>query len=261
VLLVAAACGAAPVAQPRSPTLRDATWFAGTWHAAELDSHWQLVGDTFWGIALSAQGGFEVNVIADTDEIGAPAQLVLVSLAGGRDPQRFALRRATPTLVELGDAHEGVVRVTKTARGWRGEFAAPAHPVVGFDMEPGTLAEPPELIATDRAFAADTAKDGADGWVRHFADDGAMWLAGRRVEGKEEIRAVMAEILAGGTLAWEPLASGARGDRGFTLGTLTVTPAGERPWRSSYAMIWKRQADGSWAVLFEMDWSAHSRLK
>ena len=261
-LLLVIACGGA-----RPPTLAEVAWFAGTWHSPALAAHWQLVGDTFYGIALNAQGGYEVNIIDDSDDEGAPAPISLLALENGRDPMRFTLRSATHGRVELAGPKQEVVRVTKTARGWRGEFSVPGQPPIAFDMEPGvtatatataTVTAPaPELAAADRAFAADTARDGADGWARHFAPDGAMWRRDARVEGAA-IHAAIEKTLARGTLTWEPVASGARGDIGFTLGTATFTPKqGGATARLTYATIWKRTPAG-WQVLFDIGRSANA---
>jgi SAM-dependent methyltransferase len=104
----------------------------------------------------------------------------------------------------------------------------------------------PALEAADRAFAADTAKDGADGWVRHFDEHGAMWRKDHRVEGAD-IKASIAKTLAAGKLTWQPVTSGARGDLGFTVGTATFEKD-----KLTYCTIWKRQKDGSWKVLFDI---------
>ncbi len=246
-IVALAACGAPAPAHPRPPTLADLGWLAGTWHAPELDSHWQNIDGALYGVALDGKG-FEVNIIDDSDEDGRPAPITLTSLVNGKDPMTFALVAATPAKIELADAQHRVVRVTKVGQGWRGDFEQPGEPTVGFTMAPGSLADPPELEAADRAFAADTAKDGADGWMAHFAPDGALWRKGGRIEG-DAIRAALANTLAKGPLRWQPVASGARDNIGFTLGTYTFgSPAIER---GSYVTIWNKQSDGAWKVVFD----------
>lgn len=247
-IVLLAACAAAPHVTPAPPAkLADLGWLAGTWQSLELAAHWQRVGGALYGIAFDNQGGFEVNIIDDTDDDGKPAPITLVALHNGRDPMRFALSSATPERIELVDPKHRTVRVIKTDNGWRGEFVEPGHDPTVTDMRPGALDAPPELAATDRAFAADSRSHGADAWVRYFADDGAMWR-GARIE-KPAIHDVIANTLAKGTLAWSPVASGARGDLGFTLGTYTFEAT-----HGSYATIWRAQPDDTWKVIFGVGW-------
>jgi ketosteroid isomerase-like protein len=226
--------------------LADLAWLEGTWHSPTLDSHWQIVDGALYGIALN-DAGFEVNVIDDSDEDGKPAPVTLLSLVNGTDPMRFALRKATPDVIELADAQQRVVRVVKTPTGWRGEFTDQPgrHPIV-FVMQAGTLADGRALADADRAFGDDTAARGADGWVAHFADGGAMWRGGKRIEAAA-MREAIAATLAKGQLRWTPIASGVRGDVGFTLGTYTFGSL-----HGSYATIWRKQSDGSWKVVFDI---------
>jgi ketosteroid isomerase-like protein len=253
LLVALATCGGAThPAASRPPTLADCAWLQGTWHAAELEAHWQLVDGALYGIALDAHGGFEVNIIDDSDEDGHPAPITLVSLENGRDPMRFALHSATAQELDFADAQHRTVRITKTASGWRGAFTQPGRPPVAFDMQAGALAHGEQLAAADRAFAADTAARGADGWTAHFAEGGAIWRPAGRVEGAA-MHDRVAGMLARGPLRWQPVASGARGDVGFTLGTYTFGGlGGPAVTHGSYATIWQKQPDGSWKVVFDI---------
>ncbi len=242
LLVALAACGGAP----HHATLADCAWLQGTWHASEHDSHWQLIDGALWGIALDAHGGFEVNYIADSDDDGKPAPISTVSIENGRDVTRFPLKSATPARLEFADIASGRIVVTKTATGWRGEFTPPGKPAVVFDAQPGKLEGTRELEDAELAFMANTAGMGADGWTAQFAPDGAMWRNGRRIEGAA-IHEAIARTLAHGDLSWTPVAAGARGDVGFTLGTYTFDDH-----HGSYATIWKKQPDGSWKVLFDL---------
>ena len=77
-----------------------------------------------------------------------------------------------------------------------------------------------------------------------------MWN-GARIEGPA-IRATIAKTFARGVLRWAPVASGVRGDVGFTLGTFSFAPAaGGKGGHGSYCTIWRRQADGAWKVVFD----------
>jgi hypothetical protein len=227
------------------PKLDDIAWLAGTWHSTELDAHWELVAGALYGVVFDADG-FEVNIIDDSDDDGKPAPISLVSMVNGRDPMRFELVSSSHGKIEFADAKHRIVRVTDMGDGWSGEFVdePPRLPIV-FRVRQGKLDPAEELQNADRAFAADTAKDGADGWARWFAADGAMWRTGR-IEGPA-IKDAIAKPLARGVLQWTPVSSGAKDDYGYTLGTYTSGTA-----HGSYCTIWKKQADGSWKVVFDI---------
>jgi hypothetical protein len=249
ILALLVACGdPAPPGWPRPPkppTLADLAWLAGTWHSALLDSHWEMVDGALYGIAFDGNG-FEVNIIDDSDDDGKPAPITLVSMVNGRDPMRFELVSASHGKMEFADAKHRTVRVTNVGDGWRGEFVdePPRHPTV-FRVSRGKLDPAEQLQEADRAFAADTAKDGADGWARWFTADGAMWRNGR-IEGAA-IKDAIGKTLARGPLQWTPVSSGAKGEWGYTLGRFTHGAA-----HGSYCTIWNRQGDGSWKVVFDI---------
>jgi Domain of unknown function (DUF4440) len=230
-----------------SPKLDDIAWLAGTWHSTELDSHWEMVAGALYGVAFDANG-FEVNIIDDSDDDGKPAPLALVSIVNGRDLMRFELESATPSKFAFADAAHRRVLIGKNVDGsWHAKFFdKPPKPPVGFDAKPGQLDPATQLQDADRAFAADTAKDGADGWARWFAPDGAMWRHNARVEGAA-IKEAIAKTLTRGALQWTPVSSGAKGDYGYTLGTYTSGTG-----HGSYCTIWKKQAEGGWKVVFDV---------
>ena len=75
VAVAVAACGGAQHAHA-PPALADLAWLEGTWHATELDSHWQNVAGALYGVAFD-RDGFEVNIVDDTEVIfdtGRPGQ-------------------------------------------------------------------------------------------------------------------------------------------------------------------------------------------
>ena len=239
LLVALAACTPAPPLVAHSPVraANGMEWLEGRWHSPQLDATWMTVGGVLWGVALR-DDGFEVSYI----EHGA-----LTSLVNGDKPQTFPLHKVTNDQIVFDE-----VKLTKTAGGFRGELAEPGKPVVAFDMVPAAVAPAPALDEADRAFAADTERDGVDGWVKHFDEHGAMWRKDHRVEGLDEVRAAAAKTLGAGALRWEPVASGARGDLGFTLGAATFTEPGGKPEKLTYCTIWKHEADGSWKVVFDI---------
>lgn len=120
-----------------------------------------------------------------------------------------------------------------------------------------TVPTPADLVAADRAFAADVARDGLAAWLRWFEPDGVQVVPGRIVRGDSARRALMGELLADPKLklVWAPDTAivAASGDIGYTIGRSQVrqtNPDGTVTVRSSgrYVTIWRRQPDGSWKV-------------
>jgi ketosteroid isomerase-like protein len=116
------------------------------------------------------------------------------------------------------------------------------------------------LLAADRAFAAATAAKGLEGWMAAF-DSSAIQMEPDIpfTPGIEHIRAGIAPAFADTSwqLTWEPtMAFGsAAGDLGYTLGTWKsrriAANGAERVSTGKYVTIWRRQADGSWRVVFD----------
>ena len=249
VVALIAACGASPppsspaatpappVAAPAAPaaTLADLGWLAGQWHSPEFDARWQLVAGALYGVSLT-DTSFEVTIIDDNDDDGNRAPITLTSYPTGADPMTYPLRSVTPDAAAFGTS----LRFTKTAEGLHGEFGKDA-----FTLVPAPVVSAPELEASDRMFAIDSARDGAEAWIRWFAPDGAMWR-GTRITGVDPIRAAITQTLRNGQLAWVPAASGTRGNLGFTLGAYTF---GNH--RGSYCTIWKKTVAG-WRIAFDV---------
>jgi hypothetical protein len=250
LVIALVACGSARPSRsspPRAPTLDDVAWLAGAWHADVLDSRWLRASDgkALWGIVLSNDGGFEVNVITDRPPI------TLLSIGGGSDVTRFPLVSAAPARLEFADAAGRRVVVTREGAGWRGSFQDLHGEPVAFVMQPGSLAAAPELEALDRAFSDDVAASGGSAWLPHFADDGAEWTD-HRVAGAD-LDAMMRRVLAGAALTWAPRVSGQRGAFGFTEGDYTLTPRGSGAVEhGSYVTVWRKGGDGRWQIVFDI---------
>jgi ketosteroid isomerase-like protein len=120
----------------------------------------------------------------------------------------------------------------------------------------GPPPDPGELLAADRAFAAETAERGADGWAAWFAEDGRMYRDRGYVDGRAAIRDTMGPAFSDSAraLRWEPDTAivAASGDLGYTLGhwaSVLKTSAGDSVLgRGNYVTIWRRQPDGTWKV-------------
>ena len=116
------------------------------------------------------------------------------------------------------------------------------------------------LLAADQAFAAATAAKGLEGWMAAF-DDSAIQMEPDIpfTPGIEHIRAGIAPAFADTSwhLSWEPTMAfaSAAGDLGYTLGTWkstrTAANGAERVSTGKYVTVWRKQADGSWRVVFD----------
>jgi ketosteroid isomerase-like protein len=116
------------------------------------------------------------------------------------------------------------------------------------------------LIAADQAFAAATAAKGLEGWMAAFDSTAIQMEADVPfTPGLASIREGIAPAFADTTwhLTWEPTMAfaSAGGDLGYTLGTwrsARIAAGGaERVSTGKYVTIWRKQADGSWKVVFD----------
>jgi ketosteroid isomerase-like protein len=120
----------------------------------------------------------------------------------------------------------------------------------------GPPPDPNALLEADRAFAAETAERGAEGWAAWFAEDGRMYRERGYVDGRAAIRDAMVPAFADSTraLRWEPDTAvvAASGDLGYTLGhweAVVRTPGGDSVvGRGNYVTLWRLQSDGTWKV-------------
>lgn len=136
--------------------------------------------------------------------------------------------------------------------------AGPAH------LDPEAAAR--ALMDADRAFAAETAARGLDGWLAHYAPDavrlrmGGTAAAGEVVQGLDAVRAYDAGLFADPAtrLVWEPTAAGlfADGVTGYTTGRSAMlrlrsgAPA-DTLFAGTYVSIWQRGRDGRWRVILD----------
>lgn len=231
-------------------------WWLGAWEGDHGEEHWVAASGAIYGIGLGKDGGFEVMIVDDGEGPGKPdGKLRFLAIPGGTGSTQFDLSKLDDGGATFANpAHD----FPKTIHYRRADANGLAATVAGdgkseqFAFRPGSPTSAPELEAADRAFAADTAARKIDGWLAAFAPDGGMLRKGKRIEGAAAISEVMKDLLASGTLAWAPIASGKRDKVGFTVGKATFT--GAKPddnWKSTYVTIWKQQADGAWKVWFD----------
>ena len=276
---LASACASAPAkAEEPRPAAATATapakdvaplaWLVGDWQGEDNQLAFRFAGDSLFGVLFTGDAtrtrGYTA-VIA-----GRRSDRLELHAFDQRSEQVFALTAPEPGSLTM--AH---VPTRDTVRMLRDDTALrvlvqPATPVAGDPqdrrLERATLASAPVLEQADRDFGAATAAKGVDGWVEWFDVEGAQWqdgengAPGKRVEGHEAVRAFMAPVFARPNfrLEWQPTASGfaPAGDLGYTIGSWQAVKLGEGGAREvgrhgAYVTIWKKQADGSWKVLFD----------
>lgn len=266
-LVALVACGgtttSVPVHAELTPALEPVAWLLGDWRSDQSDVHWVAAGGTLYRLGMNHEDRWGLWIIDDgdgeSDTADGVRRCIVINFTDGEvtatetssadDRVTYAarirgtmdltidLRRDGAALIErvvadVGDGHPSDVPEQFTA--------APAVPA-------------PAAEAADRAFDADTAARGADGWVAAFAPGGSMWRK-EAVTGADAIRAAIEPTLSKGHLRWHPIASRVLNDNGaFTVGTATFTPNGatEPTWRGSYITIWVKQDDGTWKVAFD----------
>ena len=123
-----------------------------------------------------------------------------------------------------------------------------------------------ELLEADRRFAQQTAEEGLEAWVNHFAPDGAMVSGHGEISGEPYIRAAMESTLTDSTIAvtWKPRRARAAesGELGYTVGDYRISrrdstgSIAETLDRGLYVTIWRRQPDGQWKVVVDIGSSA-----
>ncbi len=271
VLVMAAACGApapgsgtttsAPLTpSPPPPTLADSAmqplaFMAGAWRTEDGTIEiWTPAGDALFGVTF-AGGGFECVILAADD--GVPTY---TAMPGGQKSVPFRLDGAVtgddarftnaahdhPQLihyVRLGETMDATVSMLDGSDALRFHFTRVDLPAA------------PVLADADRQFAADTATGGATAWTSWFDAEGAMIRPAGRVEGRAAVEAAMTPLFSDPErrLEWEPVASGfaPTDGLGFTVGSSRLMESGKQTWRGAYVTIWRKQADGTWRVLFD----------
>jgi hypothetical protein len=239
LLLALVACGApAPVpAQPTpsnpelTPAFAKVESWLGHWQGADgVMTHWIAADGAMYGVWIDKAGEVTIHIV-DDGQGSKPPDGVLRFIAIDNNLRGYGEMR------NISDAELRVFSHIDGSRAAKIEAAPEAAAVE----------------AADRAFAADAKARKIEGWVAAFDPQGAMMHIGKRIE-RAAIRDAMLDTLAEGVLAWDPIASGSEGaDLGYTVGKATYTPNDVREpgWASTYITIWRRQADGTWKVLFD----------
>lgn len=119
-----------------------------------------------------------------------------------------------------------------------------------------------DLIALEKAFCDAAKSEGAAGWARYFAPNGAMvgGLSNPPIVGPEAIEAAMKAFFdtPGNSLIWSPMHAehSEDGTLGYTYGIYnrTVVEADGQKTEATgkYMTIWKRQDDGQWLIVADI---------
>lgn len=260
------AVGSTETPSELSAALKPLAWLEGDWDIW----HFHAAGGALYGLVFRPydRGGFAVHIIDDGPTDGPlDGKLRVFITADGQPmdemPGTLTGEHSVSFAKKTGNLRWNDVEHSYSVEGDAllvGGHVGDSPLSDTYKRSPPLSA--PELEAADRAFSADVGKRGVDGWMAAFAPDGSMLRKNAKITGAE-ISAMMKPLLDGGTLAWEPLASGIAGgahanEFGFTVGTATFT--GKTPangWRSSYITIWAKQPDGSWKVRFDTGRPVH----
>lgn len=129
------------------------------------------------------------------------------------------------------------------------------------DRSAATAAAVEALMNADRAFAAESAAQGMDGWMDAFAPDGVRLVLGERaVQGRVSIREADAPLFADATrrLVWEPTDAGVFSDGrvGFTTGRSAFVRienglTSDTLSTGRYLTMWRVDQRGNWEVILD----------
>ena len=117
-----------------------------------------------------------------------------------------------------------------------------------------------DLMEADRAFAAETAVRGLEGWLAWFDQDAAVFPRDRAViRGIDQIRAFYVETgFDPAGLKWEPERAEISDDGtfGMTYGAWTMVDAaddgGSEIATGKYMTVWRKTPQGDWRVVADM---------
>jgi ketosteroid isomerase-like protein len=241
------------------------TWMLGHWvrEDGRGSETWLAAGPGLLGIGFvttnAGASWFEPLII---EEVGGV--LTYTGIPGGQQAVDFALVESGPmSVVFANPAHDHPQRIRYQRRDDM-LLAEVESALQGREQFAWKRAEPASATAledADRAFAADSATRGAEAWAAVFAPDGVIWRRGQPpAVGPQAIGESMQRAFADPEilLAWEPVGGvlAPAGDMGFTVGCyqLVRRKPGLSPVREesgTYVTIWRRQADGSWKVVFD----------
>ncbi len=241
-------------------------WLVGRWttDANDVEDNWYPAGDALLGASFQINSGrtstWGVRIVA-RDEQG---HLALRDMTEGAAPTWFVRSASADRAVRFTNPSNRFPKNVSLARRDAGGVSRLGTRLSDDkrSVERPMLLVPseraPALEQADLAFAAEVEARGTDAWVEAFDPEGAMVSEGRRIQDADSIRAAVAPLFSERSrLQWAPQWSGLSpaGDVGFTIGAWALRTHDGGAWRTagtgSYVTLWRRQADGSWKVLFD----------
>ncbi|MEM9492717.1 MAG: DUF6265 family protein [Myxococcota bacterium] len=241
------------------------SWLEGHWRAERTSETWHSAGNIMVGIGFGVRDQrtafFEVMVIGQVD--GA---ILLTALPNGLKATDFttiAVSARQAAFSNPANEFPKNLRYTRTDGSLTATLSGGSRPEATFTYQRQTGEPAPELLAADKRFAADAARRGGTAWTDHITPSAALWSRNSGlIDGAPAISAVMNRMLGdtGARLEWQPFASGLspRGDLGYTIGRYHLlqrdraAAAIDLFETGSYALIWRRQDDGAWRVIFDV---------
>ncbi len=215
-----------PAVAPAKPTgaLAALEPLLGDWKRADGgETHYAFAGDAVIGVSFSGES-YEVSIVTAEPNVKT----------------RVYKDGATEVASDAAPSAEGLTRIESPRA--------------------------PAIEQAEKDFAEATAARGASGWAEWFDDKGGQWdpgengAEGKRIEGKAAVKEYMTPVFSRPNfrLEWRPIVSALApgGALGYTVGTwesVIISDAGKRDvkYHGAFVTVWKRQADGSWKVLFD----------
>lgn len=132
----------------------------------------------------------------------------------------------------------------------RGMIAGLVFLLVTADAAPGQI----RGTAEGAVLAADAAWENVYS-TKNLEKASLLWPNMPVVTGKAAVREAIAKDFAAGDLAWHSNSAGTAGDLAYTSGAYQSkykdASGKELVDKGKYLTVWKKQADGSWKVLFD----------
>lgn len=267
--LALAACGGGgghargpepPSGPDLSPALAPIAWLVGDWQRDDGggEEHWVAIAGVMYGVGFGPGGTYELMIVDDADEHadGKPdGTLRLFAMPGGAPPTVFLGRNDAAAQVDFTNpAHDDPTAISyRTVADQLVATVAGPNGELTLAMSAGRADRAPEAEAADVDFARDADADDADGWVRWFADDGAMIRGDQRIEGHAAVKAAIAPLLDRASLLWSPSWSrlSPDGSLAVTVGRARIVERAAVTWRGSYLTLW-RHDPGGWRVVADV---------
>jgi ketosteroid isomerase-like protein len=115
------------------------------------------------------------------------------------------------------------------------------------------------VMKADADFDADVAVRGIEGWISWFEPTATNWSKAELFHDRQHYLTSLGPLLSkpGTKLRWQPAWAETSGDIGYSTGKWQLHERSEATAdkvteTGKYCTVWRRQADGSWRVIFDM---------